>query len=223
MACTSCDAEELGELSTCDQCTKDYCRSCSGILTATEWRTIILKKRTILFRCGTCLQNEIESSVQPGSPLVRAITQNIFDNLVTRLEGRLGEMVEKVRDCTRITLNSQTMVDLLFTDNQNIGALVLKSPKWSDHDIIHFLTGGVSGHPKELVTKRFRDCSKIDKSKFQQLMMGQKWETLTDVDSSVDQFYARRVTVEIIPMQVIKTREKPSGWFYKELKQEIIK
>ncbi|KAL3274759.1 hypothetical protein HHI36_019545 [Cryptolaemus montrouzieri] len=94
------------------------------------------------------------------------------------------------------------MVDLLFTDNQNIGALVLKSRKWSDHDIIHFLTGGVSGHPKELVTKRFRDCSKIDKSKFQQLMMGQKWETPTDVDSSVDQFYARRVTVEIIPMQV---------------------
>ncbi|KAL3286868.1 hypothetical protein HHI36_001356 [Cryptolaemus montrouzieri] len=168
MACTSCDAEELGELSTCDQCTKDYCRSCSGILTATEWRTIILKKRTILFRCGTCLQNEIESSVQPGSPLVRAITQNIFDNLVTRLEGRLGTSIYKkrltdimkvyglslkVRDCTLITLNSQTMVDLLFTDNQNIGALVLKSPKWSDHDIMHFLTGGVSGHPKELVTK----------------------------------------------------------------------
>ncbi|KAL3282803.1 hypothetical protein HHI36_005968 [Cryptolaemus montrouzieri] len=28
---------------------------------------------------------------------------------------------------------------------------------------------------------------------------------------------------EIFPMQVIKTREKPSGWFDKELKQEIIK
>ncbi|KAL3281814.1 hypothetical protein HHI36_005014, partial [Cryptolaemus montrouzieri] len=57
--------------------------------------------------------------------------------------------------------------------------------------------------PQRTSDKKIQRLFENDKSKFQQLMTRQKWGTLADVDSLVDQFYdnARMVMDEIISMQ----------------------
>lgn len=52
--CSACKTDEIPVVS-CDKCSVKFCEKCAP-LTSTEWRSVILKKRKIIFLCGDCKQ-----------------------------------------------------------------------------------------------------------------------------------------------------------------------
>ncbi|KAL3265815.1 hypothetical protein HHI36_010012 [Cryptolaemus montrouzieri] len=79
-------------------------------------------------------------------------------------------LTQEIKEFTRITESLRTIVDILFTDEPSIEAVIHRAPKWSDHDLINFESGGASqdnNRDDEVPTQFGGSAERIEKAEEQ--------------------------------------------------------
>lgn len=89
-ACRTAESEKVA-LASCDGCNMGYCQSCAD-LTSTEWRAVLLKKRSVMFYCRTCL--ELKGTAGSLHDIIRDTLKALLPSLV--LPFISAEIEEKV-------------------------------------------------------------------------------------------------------------------------------
>lgn len=109
--CISCGRGDSSGQSmvSCDKCNRIFCQDCS-LLTATEMRSAILKKRNMIFLCTPCrglydeyLQADSLRGViaEVVSEVLPDIVKNVFTEQISRIDSRIGGVeasVQNLRD-----------------------------------------------------------------------------------------------------------------------------
>ena len=116
-------------------------------------------------------------------------------------------LYQNVKNFTRVTNQSSTIIDLLITNNKNLKPQVHMTPKITDHNIITLEVD--IKEDKENIIKFYRDYKNFDELKFQMDLMDTEWDrNSTDIDKLAD------TLIDSISIMVNK---------YASLKQKIIK
>lgn len=144
--CSSCETNEQ-PLIYCDKCILAFCEKCAPI-SSTEWRSIILKKRRIIFLCTDCktifevfLQTDSgagSKGAQTVTPLEENSTTNslikhiknqftlLSESLISKLDSEIKSQFRSVHDeVSNLRQTNSDLLKLLFPGKQ----LTLPTPK----------------------------------------------------------------------------------------------
>lgn len=122
---------------------------------------------------------------------------------------------QKVQDYTRITENSKTIIDLVFTNDKEAKIAVKRTPKITDHDIIS-VTVENKNQTREPnnETYKSRDIKRIKETNIGEILIKKKWSN-GDVNHMLDVYYNNIIEVinEIAPIQIRQTKYSVNKWF----------
>ena len=131
---------------------------------------------------------------------------NFYSEKLRKLIKENG-LYQNVKNFTRVTNQSSTIIDLLITNNKNLKPQVHMTPKITDHNIITLEVD--IKEDKENIIKFYRDYKNFDELKFQMDLMDTEWDrNSTDIDKLAD------TLIDSISIMVNK---------YAPFKQKIIK
>ena len=134
------------------------------------------------------------------------------ERLITEMDNK--GLQQLVRKPTRITQNSKTIIDLVFTNIPNIAANVLNSPKLSDHSIIEIYSSvkfNISFHKTPIEKQiKTRDLKSVNSEIFQNIIIEESWLNLSNqnihINCLTDQLYFNiQNTLDIVAPLKIKT------------------
>lgn len=131
-------------------------------------------------------------------------------------------LFQKVREYTRITKDSGSTIDLVFTNREDVKISVLRSPKISDHDLIEIVVNTKTNTylPKTIT---FRNKSNLKNVNFEYMLQDRYWPDGENVNVTLSNFY-KNVTEVMDAIAPIQTRivDRPrNGWFDDELRESI--
>ncbi|KAK9717104.1 zinc finger associated protein [Popillia japonica] len=94
----------------------------------------------------------------------------------------------KVSEYTRITKDSNTTIDLVFTNREDVKVSVLRSPKISDHDLIEIVANTKTNKyvPKTIT---FRNKSNLKNVNFEYILQDRYWPDGENVNVTLSNFY----------------------------------
>ena len=130
-----------------------------------------------------------------------------------------------VREHTRITSNSQTTIDLVFSNNINTSVKVKRTPKLSDHDLLE-ITPAIEMRKKPqhfLINDDYRvevrNFKTFNKDRFQGFLVTSPWTTMPQhVNIIAEELYVniRSILDLMAPTKKVMSRNTMKGKWYDE-------
>lgn len=146
---------------------------------------------------------------------------SFYEDKLIKLMKNIG-LSQKVKDYTRITEISKSIIDLVFTNDEEAQVEVRRTPKITDHDIISLAvikSRQMNNSNKETYYYKFRDLKKIDERNIVQILSGKKWSN-GEIDHRLDVFNKNIISAidEIAPIQTRQSKKLMNKWFDEETK-----
>lgn len=146
---------------------------------------------------------------------------SFYEDKLIKLMKNIG-LSQKVKDYTRITDISKTIIDLVFTNDEEAQVEVRRTPKITDHDIISLSvtkSSQMNNLNKETYYYKFRDLKKINETNIVQILSGKKWLN-GEIDHMLDVFNNNIISAvdELAPIQTRKSKKLMNKWFDEETK-----
>lgn len=172
----------------------------------------------------------IEYTEKPGTLI---ITGDFNINLAreTTYSKRLNNLIQKnalyqiVKQFTRVTQNSSTIIDLIITNDKNLEHQIHHTPKITDHSI---LTINFSFIENKQETQRVRDMNKFNEMQFQLDLIEYTWpenlKTTNEKANHLVQIVTEKLNIyaPIIEKRVV-TKWGSKEWWTPQIGEEISK
>ncbi|KAK9753700.1 hypothetical protein QE152_g1868 [Popillia japonica] len=115
---------------------------------------------------------------------------------ITKDSNTTIDLVFTNREDTRITKDSNTTIDLVFTNREDVKVSVLRSPKISDHDLIEIVANTKTNKyvPKTIT---FRNKSNLKNVNFEYILQDRYWPDGENVNVTLSNFYKNVTEVMI--------------------------
>lgn len=131
-----------------------------------------------------------------------------------------------VNEYTRVTQESKTIIDVVFTNNTETDIEIKRTPKMSDHDMVNIKikTNKKNIKKDEKVSYKFRNKKKIENANVENLLESKEWK-LTNTNEMTNIFYCNIIDIldDIAPLETKISKGIKNEWFDQELKEMLQK
>lgn len=128
---------------------------------------------------------------------------------------------QKTKEYTRITENSKSTVDLLFTNDRKTEVEVRRDPKITDHDMLFFKLDITQNNTLRNSTRelfKIRKVKDINSCDFEKALKNKTWEDNTNINNLIKIFNNNIIEVlNVMAPEITIRRKTGNAWYDKEV------